>query len=100
MKKLLLTLALPLMLVGCTNNNGATKEGTWVNLERNQLLTVYYGSDSKYFSLESYNEVNFRVNSSEHATTIQVKTVHSTTTTNYEYRGSTVSYVLVTTENG
>ena len=96
MKKLLLILALPLMLVGCTENNGPTKEGTWVELERNQLLTVYYGSDSKVFSLQSYSEVNFRVNCGEKATTIQVKAIHSMITTKYEYRGSTVSYALVT----
>lgn len=103
MKKMLLVLALPLMLVGCTNNNETTKQGTWIELAGNQSLTVYYGSTSSTYSLESYKKVEFRVDYEKHSnnfvTSIQVNATYSTNVFHYEYKGVTVSYVLLT-KNG
>ena len=104
MKKLLLVLALPLMLVGCTDTKAdTTPDRTWIELGGNQTLKVYWGSNVATYSLESYKKVEFRVDYEVHSknfvTLVQVKATYSTDVFHYEYKGVTVTFVL-TTKNG
>lgn len=98
MKKMLLVLALPLMLVGCSN--GTTKEGQWRTLEKRQDLTVVCEKLEYTFDAGEYETVKFRVDYENsyynYVTAIQVETVHSIITARYEFKGN-VSYVLTTT---
>ena len=101
MKKTLLPLlVLPLLtlgLVGC--DNGTTKQGTWTELTENQTLKVCCGVSAFNFSFHDYDSVAFRVDYEAHnydfVTAIQVKALYSNRELNYEFKGNTISYVLM-----
>lgn len=96
MKKALLVLALPLMIVGCKNQS--TKN--WISLRERQTLTVFVGTTTTEFSLGYYDFVDFYANyTTDGCTTIEIKTSwtrEATVIRNYFYKGSNVSYLLYT----